>query len=790
MYLLGHERRIRRGLGFPDVDRLWGRTGQCAFLAKGRAGSAKLAAEKLSALVVRVRTAPDEVVDEIKGDAAQAIKWVDEFMVHTDFGAAHELASYLACVPALARRVTSSSTGDDAVAYLKLKAILADVEGGAYDRARAQLLQVSAQVDRGRHGELRPLLQANVELLWGRLLQLQWLHVESRKRLDAARALFAPRFGVPDGFALLEYRSRLQGGWRDHGREVPELTAPAEADPRNNLWGGLYAHYHLHLRTVAELNRDHLADAAKLVSRSTRMIVRDGHPMFPDPIRLGYATLCRGRALSRQGLMSGGSTLAAEEGIALLNEARWAFRSREFVPGEYLAYNDYLETRMALDTRTEAAQDKQFWVPLLKESKRLGQRSGVPLFRLEAGLRYAQALIDTGRLNAARDSVQDLSPIGEGPLEQELKDSRLYRDAAALIAWTKDARTNAVDPREPWGISTYAIVEELSFVKSLVDNQNAGPVSVYAPHAPSGCGRRIFINRLIEARRQAGRTREVGGDRFDAQEALHVIRLVLRDGGNVILYELDTWQPRLHAAVAGLLEKHPAWCPRVYATITVPALQFETVAPTLGRLFLPECTFEVKPLSERPNDKLLLARGSLIRELLRRPVGRARTDRILDPRKIVFTGQCCAQLRARDIGIGELNTAMRLLARRLRPSRDVIFVANGVVKVTAEALERHLWAQVPRREPITRAMAERKVPSTSGALPGAEIKYADAAKVAQLATRYSSLSRLASDAGLGRTTLIEAWKRGGVMKIWQAAQHQRRGAFSAPAHEVTTEPGA
>ena len=103
--------------------------------------------------------------------------------------------------------------------------------------------------------------------------------------------------------------------------------------------------------------------------------------------------------------------------------------------------------------------------------------------------------------------------------------------------------------------------------------------------------------------------------------------------------------------------------------------------------------FEVKPLSQRPNDKLMLARGFLIRALKTLPSAKSKGDRIVNPEMIVFTGQVCNQLRSRNIGIGELNTAMRLLAHRLRASRDVIFAAHGVIKLTAEALERHLWSQ-------------------------------------------------------------------------------------------------
>jgi hypothetical protein len=393
------------------------------------------------------------------------------------------------------------------------------------------------------------------------------------------------------------------------------------------------------------------------------------------------------------------------------------------------------------------------------------------LFRLESGVRYAQALVDTGRLNAARESVEDVKTIGADAIEQELHDTGLKREADALVRRTRDARTNAVDPLQPWGLSTYATDEELDFVKGLVSNPTAGPVSVYAP---PGCGRRILIGRIIEARRQSGPTREIDS-----------ARRVLAEGGNVILYDLDRWPPTLHAAVGAFLNKHRALGPRVYATITVPALQFEAVAPTLGRLFLPECTFEVKPLSERPMDKLMLARGFLIRELRRRPVVRSRGDRIVDPRMVVFTGQFCSQLRMRDIGIGELNTAMRLLARRLRASRDVIFVANGVVKLTAEALKRHLWAQVAQREPPARVV-QRKTSAEGSFLPGAEIKNADAARVAQLAAEYSSLAKLAADAGLNRTTLYEAWKRGRVIGVWQRAQEQRGASQEPGRREATT----
>jgi hypothetical protein len=551
---------------------------------------------------------------------------------------------------------------------------------------------------------------------------------------------------------------------RDRGN-VPEISPKAGGGSRDNLYGGLNGHYYHHLKALAALNRERLAEAKRHLGRSLRALEENGHAGRRDSIRDGYTTLCRGRVLCQQGLFPGGSVATVEQGLALLNEARWLFRDRGFAPGEYLAYNDYLETRMALDAQTESRLDRLFWVPLLKEAKRLAQRSGVPAFRLESILRYADALRETGRLNAARMALDELRFIGQDGFERELRTSRLKELADGLIEATKHAQSNAVDPLQPWGLSSWAINEELDFVKRARVNADAGPISVYAP---PGCGRRILIGRIIEARGHISATHEIDGTVMTDTETLAEVETLLAANDNVILYDLDQWSRALQASIVRLLNKHPEWRRRAYATLTAPAAGLERTTPGLGAM-LEDWTFEIKPLSARPNDKLMLARGFLIRAMKRAP--RKTTDnRIKNPEMVVFTGQFCHQLRQREIGIGELNTAMRLLAQRLRPARDVIFVANGIVKVTAEALERHLWAQSARSTTPSTPAAPRGGTPTRGTV-GIEIVEADEARVAQLATQYPSFAAVARAAGIKRTTLMAIWKR---RKVWPAWERARR----------------
>src|SRR5262249_27486060 len=142
----------------------------------------------------------------------------DELLVHSRFRAAHDLASYLATTSEVgpARRSVGRSWRVDVdlrvVVFLRLKAILAAIEGGLYQRARAELNEVEGLIGRvsSKEDDVGTLLRANVELLWGRLLQLFFLPVASQQRLSLARRAFeAASRGVPSGLSLLRYRTAI-----------------------------------------------------------------------------------------------------------------------------------------------------------------------------------------------------------------------------------------------------------------------------------------------------------------------------------------------------------------------------------------------------------------------------------------------------------------------------------------------------------------------------------------------------------------------------------------------------
>ena len=85
---------------------------------------------------------------------------------------------------------------------------------------------------------------------------------------------------------------------------------------------------------------------------------------------------------------------------------------------------------------------------------------------------------------------------------------------------------------------------------------------------------------------------------------------------------------------------------------------------------------------ERPEDTLLLARGFLVRLLLKRGVK--------DPKRLIFTGRACAYIRQRYDRIGDLSRGMETLGYRLQIPRDVIEMSDGRLRVPVETLQRHL----------------------------------------------------------------------------------------------------
>ena len=700
MYFLAHEDHLRKTLGFPVIAELWGIRSRCLWKdANAAAAAIELLRRNPEAAPRRRRLA----------SGPNRLALFDELLVHSRFRAAHDFASYLAATLPLRKRQRDVAADGwtrtidfRVVAFLRLKAVLAAVEGGLYQRARAELLEIEGSLrDLPRGDESCRLLRANLELVWGRLLQLFFLPVAARARLTQAQDLFeAIGLGLPRGFGLLKDRTGIRRDYRMAEDEFTTVVFSEQGEAGVNIYGGLAHHYTHYLRARAALQAEQWTTALGHFNHAKNALDAYSHNGSPDPIRLGYTVLGKGRTLAGRGVI--GTKSDVDTGLRLLLEARWLFRECEFKPGEYVAYRHYIQAK-----RTTQGQPSIADVPLLKEAMRLGAGSHVPVFGLESGVAYATALYDAGRPNASQLALREVLNIEHDDVAVELRETKQWKEALALKALTLNARENGVAPLELWGVSGYA-EREREFV---VSSTKAG--WVVSAYGPPGSGRRLLLTRISEARGQHGKPWTVEGSRRERKDVIGDLKSRLRGSHWVVLYDLDLWSRDLQHDVVLLLEKHPAWQQRVYATLTVPLMDIETPAPTLAATLTPG-TWAIDPLLDRLQDSLLLARGFLIRALGQRFGPNPRVDL----KNIIFTGEACNYIRHRYTRISELLTAMRYLAYRLSLERNLIEVSYGRLKIPAEVIHQHLTGRVeaaahvrPRRR---RAGATRRLCPSAG----------------------------------------------------------------------------
>jgi hypothetical protein len=479
------------------------------------------------------------------------------------------------------------------------------------------------------------------------------------------------------------------------------------------------------------------------------------HASLVDPIRLGYINLGIARSLVGRGSSTFGNPRDLESGLRGLLEARSMFQGRDFTPGEYVAHRHYCLAK----NRVLADDDTR--LQLLKSLTMLGQKTGVVKFQLEAGLEYAKALYKYGRPIAARAAVRHAGILDDDSFSDELKKEPIWRQIEALLATTERALDNAVESCELWGISQYAL-DERDFV--VAATKSPWFVSAYGP---PGSGRRIFLERVSEARHGHSRLAVVMGANRTAAATLHDLEQDLDGGGSVVLYDLNEWPREAQEKALRLLTDDPTYAGRGYATLTrslADAQIGSQLAPRVSAV-LSKGTWVIEPLTSRPQDTLLLARGFLIRSF---PGSATITRR--DAKKLIFSGSAARYLKKRYSHIGDLYRAMRFLAHRMRMQYDVFFEPDGHIKVPIEVIERYLS---PRLD-LARSPGGPPVQDQAGIHLGPEIKKADVVMVQDLAKRFGGrLSKVAAAAGVPRSTLIRAWTKEGVMDAWYQADGRK-----------------
>lgn len=763
MYLLGHESLLRRQFfGTAGVDVLWGRKSNCLW---------KRQRIDLDHTVRTLRLEPARACQELGLQLADALRLFDELMVHAKYGAALDLASYLASTPGMldgGKRVKGLHVYDPRIlVFFRHMGAKVALAGGIYERARS-LLQQSERIIRDV-GDSRDswwlLLDANQHLLWGRLEQLLWLPDRSFASFEKTRPLFErAKTGVPAGLDLLEHRSKVAGP-PNGGHHIPPLPLPERRGGADNLYGNLAAHYYDYLCGRGALHSRDWTRARHHLDLAQAHLERDGHAGFVDPIRLGNIVMCQGRVLAGRGLEIGGSTAEVEQGILLLHEAREIFKTHDFPPGEYKAYTDYIQVKAALDEKVNNIQPSGRRLPLLKEAVRLSRKTSVPVFRVASGVEHADTLRKAGRMNRAQIAIEEVRRIDSAALAHELGDTELARKVSALQKVTARARENSVEPLDQWGLSEYSLDEQ-----AFVQRAAASKAAICVSGLP-GTGRRLQIARIQEARAQQPGLWEINSsvlpDEIGAQ-----LRRKLQEKQCVLLAGLDEWSLDRQRSVAALLRDNRRWHPFIYVTMRSWMDGVKILDANLVQL-LSDWHLEVKPLADREEDALMLARGLLVRACLAETPSRMRPeDRITEPRDLILSGAACDFVRRHFRTVGEINRAMRYLATRLRATRDVITVQHSRAIVTVEAMERHLPG--PGRIDSTDQETASKLKPTSPDTLGPEVKNADVATIHSLAKRFGSLAELADAAGVQRTTLIEAWKKRRVKQAWDEARLENR----------------
>lgn len=667
-FQLAFEPISRKACDLKPIANLWGQSSSCIWARP----------EDAEASARVVMQSPEKACRALGLSGASRMALVDELFVHRQMVAAHAVASYLATevlCTTLGGKADRGGVALSKVVLLRQKAAQILIESGrSYERARSELIEIDSLAKALPKTRPNALLIANTSLLRARLLQLLSLRDRAGEQLTVAeRLLHAEGYGLPEGWELLRTRTTLAGDGAAKQRETRDSEPFSHRRYADNLYGGQAESYRLYLVARDALEEKRWQSAVNAFDASKEALRNRGHCRLSDPIRSGYLVLGRGQAQAELGFEAD-RLPEIEMGLKSLLKARWEFREIGFTPGEFVAYREFI----LMNERLEQLTRRRTFVSSAKEMFRIGKATGVAVWHLEAGVRRAHELLADGRPNAANAAITELmDAINGDPLVAEVKKAPAWGRLEKLLGETADAADNGVDPLARWGLSDYASNRELTFVTDAC----AEPRRIVSA-APEGA-RGIYFMRVMEARGHHANL-WVEEPPLVAGVVAGTLEAKFASGLAVRLSDLNRWAKADQHEVLALLLEHPEWHERAYVALSRPLLDPEMMNELTSNwhTVLSPASLEIDPLSTRPQDTLLLARGFLVRRLLKRGEREAK--------RLILTGRACAFIRHRYREIGELSRGMETLANRLDFKRDTIEMSDGRRRVPAEVLEQFL----------------------------------------------------------------------------------------------------
>jgi hypothetical protein len=733
---------------------------------------------------------PGKISDSLDLEGLSQLLLVDDFIAHSEFVPAFDLANYLAASPLELATLGISdkfakhplAAGLGASGFLRLIAALAAIQGGMYRRAFMTLVAVERLID-SLVTKLEPhvvaRLRASTLLLFCRLAQVLRLPGVSLDKLNAAvDILEVAKVAPPPGVSILEARSRLEVSPSAALAKLNEKQTIAELHEPTHVLGPFAAHYLHYVLARIYLEPGHWdekkADAE--IGESRQALEQCKHAGRIDPLRDAFLKLAHARLKITQGRLRPETARDLDKGMAELRTTIGQFRRHGFSPGEYLASRYWEEaTSIAGDgsRMTSSSEDLQRQRQLYV----LALESGVTRYQLESGEAYARKLFNYGRPLAAHRILQRTLNVHTDSFgASELADHPIWGKARELDVLTVSARDNSLKPDALWGLSRFA-EDERKFVEEVSKPDVSAIVSI---SGPSGSGRRILIERIALARAiKDGAASGVIPPRVPtvdgSKRSIRDVQAELDDldpelGAAMLLYDLDLWGKGAQRLVFQWLHSRGSaekWGRRCYVSLvhTLEGARAKNllIQPWVETL-QPRYNWRAVPLAERPRDALLLARGFLVRALLEHGAYK----NLDEAGKIIFTSYAGRYLREQFTEIAKLFLAMRAVAAGLRVEVDVFDANDGYTdyrKVSLEAIVRCLQSSNQVDVP-PRSGRSRSVSRAQQSL-GSDILRASAERVRELARLHGNrLSVLADAEGIPRSTLIREWTTRGVINAW------------------------
>jgi len=791
MIQLAYENEIRKSLGYPRVPETVDKFSACAL------GDM----EGVRSFLKLLRFEPKLVFEKY---GRETIGLFDDLRCHSQTGAAKDFFLYLDARPELVNSFFSLSEAIreripsvlDRI-FLKLKAAQCDFDGGLYESARPCLHQAEHLAsglkeyvkERSEYTKCAELLRANLAILWARFHQLCERPCASRQAFLAAEGLFGEaQRELPKHFSLLRIRTDMQSDVTIDSaiNELNAIRAPSEDELAKNpeikltkdfadsesVYGFYAAHYYYYLKGRVALKKEEYEKVLRAVDLSRRALREVLHAQNVNPIRSAFLDLMEGRAFTRIGNL-GGTREHRETGIRLLLRVQSHFRAADFAPGEYLAARFHAEAkRMSTDkVQLDPLREMYELREICKNVRRVAERTKVTAFEIQGRIGFAEASQAVGRLDSVRRETHVALSLLHGGDENlkplEMQASKLFNEA-------EFCELNSVYPCERWGASPYS-KGEVDFVRKMKETSDIA-VSV---SGPQGSGRRRLAQRIHESR---GRDRlslsEIPCAGRSAEDIVDDIKNVKVDN-TIVLCDFDLTQPRVQERVLTEVLSCELYPDRlVYVTLNLPLSQCEAEGQ-LGRGVFERFkagNWEIIPLSERVEDTIPLARGFLIQNLIGRKLTNER-DRCT-VQKITFTGNAYRTLfqSFSKLPINDLYRAMETLAMQLNMETDVVELLAGFRAVTYETLVKYSIV------PTVGGGLERGtgIPAAyDSSMPAGEygrnILNVGPVVIQALAVRYKgSLSKLAKEAGVPKSTIREYWRARGMLDIWRTAGGRKR----------------